>query len=378
MLRSFSSSFRYLLLALPLLAAMPAQAVTVNSYYGRYVAADKAPGKPATSLRGPVQEQWHFTDRAKRPYTIGVLFPHIKDSYWIAVNFGIAQRAAASGVAFDLLEAGGYPNLAIQIQQLKQLRNQGVDGVILGGIAYEKLDAEVAATTAAGIPVVAVINDILAPQVKAKSMVSFHDMGFKAGEHLRRIIVEPEVRVAFFPGPRDSGWAPESLAGFTDALADDPRITLLTPLWGDTGAKAQRSLILRAFHFYQDIDYLVGNAVMAQVAPATLAELGRSPDQTRILSTYLIPEVYEHIRAGRVAAAPADLNIDQGRIAMDMMIKLLDGQRSGVDFPFRAGPEIPVISSDNIEVYPFEQLFGDRGFAPVFTYRPTEMETEAR
>ncbi|WP_207161425.1 TMAO reductase system periplasmic protein TorT [Rhabdochromatium marinum] len=343
----------------------------VNAYDGEYLVDTKIPGAPAASLRGPVVEPWHYVEQAQETYRIGVLFPHLKDSYWSAVAFGVTERAVASGVAFELMEAGGYPNLAVQIQQLRQFRERKVDGVILAGIAYDKLDNEVAATVAAGIPVVAMINDIRAPQIQAKSMVSFREMGAKVGDYLRdNKVAERPVKIAFFPGPQDSGWAPESLAGFVEAIEDTPEIQPLTPFWGDTDARTQRSLIRRAFHFYPDIDYLVGNAVMAQVAPSVLAELGRSPGEVRILSTYLIPQVYAHIQAGQVEAASADLNIDQGRIAMDMIIRLLDGQRSGVDFPFRAGPQIPIITADTIKEYPFERLFGARNFAPVFSYRP--------
>lgn len=344
-----------------------AEAVDVGAYYGQYEGATKLPGRPASSLHGPTEEHWKFTDQPKRPYRIGVLFPHLKDSYWLAVEFGIAQRAAISGVDFEVLVAGGYSNLAAQIQQLSQLREQRVDGVILAGIAYDKLDEQVSATRATGIPVVAVINDILAPDVAAKSMVSFYEMGFKLGVHLREQLgedAEPQT-VALFPGPKDTGWAPDSLDGLRDALDGSSGIKLLPPLWGDTNEQTQRSLIRRAFHFYPRIDYVVGNAVMAQVAPDALAELGEVAAQTQILSTYLIPQVYTYLRDGRVVAAAADLNIDQGRIALDMMIKCLDGARPGIDFPFRAGPQIPIITPGTIDAYPFERLFGEQGFEPV-------------
>ncbi|MFD2111029.1 TMAO reductase system periplasmic protein TorT [Thiorhodococcus fuscus] len=366
-----------LLAAFWLAGASSARAVMVDAFYGEYLADAKAPGAPAASLRGPISERWRYVERARGSYRIGVLFPHLKDAYWGAVDFGIAERAVSGGVAFELLEAGGYANVATQIQQLRRLRDQGVDGVILAGVAYDTLDAEVAATVVANIPVVAVVNDIRASEVQAKSMVSFYEMGAKVGEYLGADMGARAVNVAFFPGPKKSGWAPESLAGFTDALEGAPGIRLLAPFWGDTDEKTQRSLIRRAFHFYPQIDYLVGNAVMAQVAPSVLAELGRSPGEVRILSTYLVPQVYAHIQAGRVEAAPADLNIDQGRIAMDMMIRLLDGQRPGVDFPFRAGPQIPIITAETIREYPFERLFGDRDFVPIIRYQPDAPETDA-
>jgi len=49
-----------------------------------------------------------------------------------------------------------------------------------------------------------------------------------------------------------------------------------------------------------------------------------------------------------------------------MMQKTLDGKKAGADFPFRAGPMIPVINQDNINTYQYDALFGEKDFKPVF------------
>ena len=77
----------------------------VLSYYGSYdVSTKKASGMPATSLAGPKSEMW-TPPTPKKPYTIGVSFPHLKDSYWLAVDYGIIDEAKQLGVGINLVAA---------------------------------------------------------------------------------------------------------------------------------------------------------------------------------------------------------------------------------------------------------------------------------
>ena len=89
-----------------------------------------------------------------------------------------------------------------------------------------------------------------------------------------------------------------------------------------------------------------------------------------MVATYITPPVYDKIRSGRIEAAPADMGVDQERIAVGMMARLLAGQVPGKDFPFRTGPLIPVIHKANIDSYPYERLFGPRGYTPKFILNP--------
>ena len=43
----------------------------------------------------------------------------MKDAYWLAVNYGVAEEAKRLGVKMNLVEAGGYTNLNKQISQIE-------------------------------------------------------------------------------------------------------------------------------------------------------------------------------------------------------------------------------------------------------------------
>jgi protein TorT len=281
------------------------------------------------------------------------------------------DEARSIGVGIRLVEAGGYDNLPTQQAQLTELAQAGVDGIILGSISYTGNNDIVAALAEDGVPVIEVINDIEAGAIAAKALVSFYDMGFFAGEHVAAQAEAEDkdaVSVLFLPGPKGSGWADDTLVGFQAAtefaMAD---ITLLDVKWGDTGAKAQSELLVEALAAHPEVDYIVGNAVAADVAVDILQQAERS---AKIVSTYITPPVYDHIREGDIEAAPADMTVDQARIAVGMMVRLLNGEEPGKDFPFRAGPLIPVVTRTSIGEISYERLFGPRDFTPVFEMKP--------
>lgn len=350
-----------------------------ESYYGVYETKGKIADSPGVGLKGPVREEWQAPAKARRPYRIGILFPHLKDSYFLAVNYGLLDEARKLGVRFELQEAGSYLSLGNQIEQYNNFVRQKVDGIILAAISYRKMDPLIAEALARGVPTVEVINDIRAPAIQAKALVSFFEMGYKAGTFCLRAAQGKDARVAFLPGPDGSGWAADTYDGFCQAIKENPegvkkgKITIYDPLYGDTGKEAQEVLLGRSFSWYKDINFLVGNAVMAEVAPAWLAKNHKDPASVTIVSTYLTPPVYQHILSGKVAAAPSDLTVMQGRMAMDMMVRILNGEKPGKDFPFRAGPMIPLISKENIATYPYEMLFGPRDFKPVLSFTPPSL-----
>jgi periplasmic protein TorT len=354
-----------------LLPAAHARQIPIDGYYGRYDARRKIAGFPSGSLSGPRSETW-IPAVPRRPYHIGVLLPHLKDSYWVAADYGIVPRVRELGLKLTLYTAGAYINFGNQRTQLRHLYTvDKVDGIILASLDYRKMDPFVQAATATGIPVVGLINDIRAPEITAKSMVSFYDMGYLAGKFVMQDAGKRDIKVAFFPGPIQSGWAPDTYQGFLGAAtalkAAGQTVTVLPPLYGDTRPDVQRmrlETLNRAEN--QKIDYIVGNAVAAVEAVDYLRVHRVLHPHTSIVATYITPTVYEQIEKGAIRAAPSDQTVSQCIIAVDMLVKILNGLKAGVDFPFRASPHIPLITPRNIGRYKYEDFFGKRGFATVY------------
>jgi protein TorT len=115
------------------------------------------------------------------------------------------------------------------------------------------------------------------------------------------------------------------------------------------------------------LDYIVGNAVAAVEAVEYLEKNRDIHPMSKIVSTYITSKVYEQIKNGKILAALSDQSISQCQIALDMVVKILNGEEAGKDFPFRVSPLIPLITTENIGRYEYEKLFGEKGFKPVFS-----------
>lgn len=301
-------------------------------------------------------------EKASRPWRLCVLYPHLKDAYWLSVNYGMVEEATRLGVSFDLYEAGGYPNLDRQIQQLRGCGSDDFDAVILGAVSYRGL-TPVVAEVARKKPVIAAVNDIDDTGITAKASVPWREMGAAAG----RVIAERHpkgsapVRIAWFPGPEGAGWVTFVEEGFLAALADSSAQIVATR-YGDTGLEQQVLLVEDVLDHVPDLDYLVGSGPMAEAAVSILRARGLT-DQVQIVSTYLSHAVYRGILRGRILAAPTDFAVRQGELSVEMAVRALEGR---LTVP-HAGPSIVMVTHETIAAIGTEGSLAPASFAPVFS-----------
>src|ERR1700750_356482 len=84
-------------------------------------------------IGSPIREVMYTPiEKANKRGRICVSFPHMKDAYWLAVDYGISEEAKDLGVAMHLVEAGGYTNLNKQISQIEDCALNGAQAVIIG------------------------------------------------------------------------------------------------------------------------------------------------------------------------------------------------------------------------------------------------------
>ncbi|WP_240705097.1 TMAO reductase system periplasmic protein TorT [Pacificoceanicola onchidii] len=298
---------------------------------------------------------------AREAWRICVSFPHLKDAYWLSVNYGMVEEARRLGVTFRLVEAGGYPNVDRQIQQIKNCTDHGVDALIVGTVSYEGLTETVSAI-AQDIPVIAAVNDIADPGISAKSGVSWEDMGRAAGEVLSRRHPKGSapVDVAWFPGPEGAGWVSFVEKGFRGAL-EHSSARIVTTKFGDTGREIQVLLVEEALDEHPDIDYIVGSAPAAEASVSILRALGLQ-DRVGVISDYMTHAVYRGIRRGRIIAAPSDHPVLQGRLAIEQAVRAIEGE---LDLP-HAGPRISLFNQATLTNDSMRETLAPPTFVPIF------------
>ena len=310
----------------------------------------------------PTQDvRYRPLEAASRRWRLCVSYPHMKDAYWLNVNYGMVQEARRLGVTMELVEAGGYPNLQRQLAQIERCVREGADALIVGAVSYEGLTAAIT-RIAANVPVLATVNDIRDDGITAKSGVSWVSMGRVVGEYLaeRHPIGGDPVKVAWFPGPQGAGWVTFIERGFREGIADGA-LDIVTTKWGDTGKEIQRTLVQEALEEHPDIDYIVGNALTAEAAISVLRARGLE-DQVRIVSTYFTHGVFRGIKRGRILAAPTDSPVLQGRLSIDQAVRALEGE----EFVKHAGPRIILIHPGNLADFNLDSSLAPPTFLPTF------------
>jgi len=301
-------------------------------------------------------------DKASKPWKICVSFPHMKDAYWLGVDYGVVEEAKRLGVSMNVVEAGGYTELNTQISQIEDCVANGAQAVIIGAISYDGLNNLVAETHKKNIPVIDVINGISSPDVSAKSLVSFYTMGQSAGEYLatKHPAGSAEVKVGWFPGPAGAGWVEAANKGFLDAVKGSA-VKVLEPKYGDTGKEVQLKLVEDELQANPDLRYIAGTAVTAEAAQGLIRERDLQ-GKVDLLAFYMTPGVYDGIKRGFILAAPADSMVIQGRIAVDQAVRILEGK----DYIKHVGPKIFVVDPQNVNSVPQTNILPPDDFKPVF------------
>ena len=319
---------------------------------------------PFNDQRQREQKLYSPLDKAQKKWRIRIFIPHLKDAYWLGVNYGLIDEARRLGVSLSIYEAGGYDQLAVQRRQIEETLKEKPDGLIIGAISLDGLNDLVKKAADQGIPVLDLINGISSPLISARSAVSYWDLGYKAGTYLRRLqeMNGKPMKVAWFPGPVGAGWVPDGDAGFHDAIAGNA-IKVLSTKHGDTGIAVQGKLVEATLSQYaDDLDFVAGTAVTAEAAVNILRRRGLV-NRTKILSYYYSPGVHRGIRRGNIVAAPTDFTVIQARIAVDVMIRILEKK----EYFKHVAPRVQVIDSGNIRTWDSSTTLAPRGFRPIFS-----------
>ncbi|UDF34647.1 UNVERIFIED_ORG: TMAO reductase system periplasmic protein TorT [Shinella sp. XGS7] len=314
--------------------------------------------RPATAQGYEVQadgrrQNYGFLERAAEPWRICALLPHGKDRYWWGVSWGLAQQARQLGVQLGIYQANSYADLPLQKKQWADCRALGAQAYILAAISADGLSDEIAQAMAEKKAVIDLINGVSA-EVSSRAVVSFADMAAQTIAYLLRDASGRSVKLAWFPGPADAAWVQDGERGLMDALSGRP-VELRLGGRGAPDAKTQSTLVREHLDRAGMPDYIVGNAVAIEFAARLVAQ--RPGTRPKLLAYYATEDVVERIASGEVLAAPTDQPILQARIALDLAVRALQGQR----VPKRVSPSILMLDRQSLKSVDLTRLLPPKG-----------------
>lgn len=312
----------------------------------------------------PTPTEYPSMAAASKPWKLCVIFPHLKDPYWVATNFGVVDHARRIGVHVDLFESGGYPNLDKQIQQVKDCAAGDYDAILLGTVSYDKMTPTVVEASKT-VPVFATVNQIQGDGISGMTAVNWIDMGRAAGQYFKDNYPagsEP-VKVAWVPGPETAGWVKFTDQGFREMI-EGTAVELVTVKYGDTGKEVQQKLVEDALEEFPDVDYIAGNAVAIEVAMGVVRRKGLK-DKVKLVSDYFTPAIYRGVRRGVIASAPTDSAALQGVLSVDQAVRFLEKQ----PVADHVGPAIFNVDKSNVSSFPVQESLAPTDFKPTFKVR---------
>lgn len=297
---------------------------------------------------------------SQQPWKVCVSIPHLKDAYWVAVNFALVDEAKRLGIRLRIMEAGGYDKLDVQREQIKSCMATEADGLIVSGITETGINDLVDAYAAEGRPVIDLINWISAEGITARTAATYWDNGYKLGNYLKVLTAGVPTSVIWFPGPKGPGWSAAGDKGFRDGI-DGSAIEILETGWGDTGRADQARLIEAALDKHGTVDFIIGTSVSAEAAVDIARERGIA-EQTKVLAYYYGPGVHRGVKRGQILASPTDKQGLQARLAIDIVVRALEKQ----PYIKHVGPKVEIIDRSNIREFDETTSIPPRGFRPVF------------
>lgn len=259
-------------------------------------------------------------EKAAQKWNICVLFPHMKDSFWVAVAYGIVEEAKRQGVQMTLLQAGGYENLPKQISQWDDCIASGAQAIVTGAISEAGMARKFQEGLDKGIPQISTVNPVADAPVTAKVFVAFDTMGAMTGDYLVKQGITGNA--VTFPGPQGSGWAEAFNDGFKKAVDGSP-IAILDEQFGDSGVAVQQRLVEDALQAYPDMNVIWGTAPTAEAAIGAVDEAGMK-DAMTIMSSYENQAMLDAMNRGDILGFATQWPVMEGKIAIDLAVRALE------------------------------------------------------
>jgi periplasmic protein TorT len=296
-----------------------------------------------------------------RPWHLCVAFPHMKDAYYVAKDYGIMAEAKRQGVSATIMAASGYDAIAEQIQQIEDCVAGGGNAVLVNAVSKTGLNGLVEELHKKNIPVLDLGNGITSDMVAAAAQAQYYFAGATAGKYLANKFPAGtgKKRMVWLAGPAGSQWVEDAARGMKEAIAGSD-VDLVKVIYGDTGKAVQMRLLEDALLTYSDLSIIGGVAPAIEGAIEIVKAKGLN--DKNLIAFYTTPSIEQAVRDGIVTATVNDNNLLGSRISVDQAIRILEGK---LEIKV-ASRRFDVIDGSNVNTYDRTTVLAPADFKPVF------------
>lgn len=302
---------------------------------------------------------FHPLSHVQKTWNLCVLVPHLKDAYWIGIDYGLATHAKQLGVSLELFEAGGYYGKAQQLEQLSHCMSAPFDAILLGSVDPLLLNSYQGQISK---PIIALVNRIDSPLISTRVGVNWYQMGWVAGHYIQQAVLRQSTKtppqLALLTGPERVGGSAWVEQGVLAAL-EHSTVTISSIRHADNNRDLYRDQL---HHLLNDHipDYILGSAVAVEAAVGELQHRGL--DSVQLVSSYLSPATLRGLYRNRVAFSSDDQVVLQGKLAIDITVRELQGAAAYGDI----GPKILGLKAGKKQLSNLNYSLAPADFYPIY------------
>jgi periplasmic protein TorT len=296
-----------------------------------------------------------------KPWHLCVAFPHMKDAYYVAKDYGVLLEAKRQGVSATIMAANGYDDIAGQIQQIEDCVAAGGNAVLVNAVSKSGLNGMIDELAKKKIPVLDLGNGVTSDKIAAAALAQYYYAGATAGKYLAETFPagSGKKKMVWLAGPAGSQWVEDAVRGMKEAIAGSD-VDLVKVIYGDTGKAAQMKLLEDALQTYPDLTIIGGVAPAIEGAMEIVKE--KNIRDKKLIAFYSTPPIEQAVRDGIVMATVNDNNLVGSRISVDQAIRLLEGKLEVKV----ASRKFSIVDGKNVNTYDRATLLAPNDFKPVF------------
>ena len=282
---------------------------------------------------------------AKKTKTYGLFMSHMTNAFTIEMSDAVKAKAAELGVELTVYDGG--QDAAKQAGQIETAVTQGISGIVIEPVSVDGLVPAIEAATKAGIPVVVVNQKISKPEAASAFVGVSNVEGGILEMKTAAEAIGGKGNVAFLLGPMGSDAEIGRTDGYYEVLKDYPDIKVVFEQTANWKTDEALTLVENWLQTGTEINAIVANNDGMALGALKAVEDAKMLDKIKIYGLDATPDALAAVKDGRLAATVSQSTTDQGKTAMETVVKLANGEK--------VEPEILVsftlIDSSNVDQY---------------------------
>jgi protein TorT len=302
-------------------------------------------------------------EKAKRPYNFGVSLPLVKNPYWVNISYGIWSEVKSLGCNARILAANSYDDLPTQINQIENLVQSGIDGLIIAPISFEGTAAVVNETINKEVPVFVLAQTTKSDRVSAIALANDYKLGYDLGQWLIKDS-NAKANVVMLSGPTGITWTTLLSKGFKTAIKGYPDIKILDERWTDIDVPLGQNTMENLLQAYPNMTHVTAVDVLGHGAANALIA-SQKTDKITLGMVYASAETFPYIRNGAVDIGFSEPTVILARMIVDLAVRTLNGEDN---VPYIVHPASVGLTKKNLDSVDKTNFFAPSGWrVPIFT-----------